>query len=368
MGVYEMLNYLNETYNGSLKNMLTNSAYYCYTLKDTETGKYYSGSRGVEGSPQCDLLTKYFTSSSVVDFKSKLKLSPEVFQFSVEYFSSRAAAFLAEQVFHKTHRVGKNPVFINSSDAGGSNCGAGSVLCKDVEGTTYRVSVDEFSTGKHVHVSHGMMNIRTDTGIKKILKTEFDPNWHVTEFQNYVLAIDTHTNKSCKIHKDQFVSNDKYVGITKGMVVARDTVTGQTASITKDQFASDARYVGNTFGLVPVIEKSSGLKKLIQKQDYDKTIYKHHNSNNIVVYSLVDRRTVAISKDEYAKNINNYANTTTKCFFKVDGQFFKSKKDLDLYYRKTRNKSLLKVSQFNVSTKFKDIETITQEEHKNGKN
>lgn len=369
MEVCEMLNYLNESYNGSMTNMLTNSAYYCYTLKDTETGKFYSGSRGVEGSNKHDLLVKYFTSSTVIDFKEKLKKFPYTFEYRVEYFKTRSDAFAAEKVFHQKHQVGKNPNFLNSLTAGGSNCGAGSVLCKDIEGNTYRVTVEEFSTGNHMHVSKGMMNIRTESGIKKIFINDFDPNIHSTEFKDYVLALDTVTKKTCRIPKSNFDSNSRYVGITKGLVVAYDTVTKKRLSISKEKFKnSNGRYVGNTFGLVPVINQVTGEKKLVEKENYDKSLYKHSNTGNVIAYSISKRKNVKISKEEYQKNSNDYANLTTKVFYKVDGKFFKSKESLDRYYRKTRGKTVLKVNQFRMSTRFKDIETITKEDHKNGKN
>jgi len=364
-----MLNYLEETYNGSLTNMLTSSAYYCYTLKDPETGKFYSGSRGVEGSDGHDLLVRYFTSSTVVDFKEKLKKFPGNFEYRIEYFKTRSDAFIAEKIFHQKYQVGKNPNFLNSLTAGGSNCGAGSVLCKDDKGNTYRVSVEEFATKKHNHVSKGMMNIRTEKGIKKIYTAEFDHNIHRSEFKDYVLALDNVTGKTCRISKAVFESDDRYVGITKGFVVALDTVTNTRVSVSTEEFeGSNGRYVGNTFGLVPVTDKVTGEKKLVEKENYDKRVYKHHNTGNVVVYSLSERKTVTISKEEYQANINGYANQTTKIFYKVDGKFFKSKDLLNEYYKATRGKTILKISQFDMSTQFSDIETITREEYENGKN
>jgi hypothetical protein len=104
------------------------------------------------------------------------------------------------------------------------------------------------------------------------------------------------------------------------------------------------------------------------KENYNKNLYKHHNTGNIVVYSLLERKIVKISKDEYRQNSKEYANLTTKVFYKVDNKFFKSKELLDQYYRETRGKTVLKVSQFAMSNKFNDIELITREEHENGKN
>lgn len=54
----------------------------------------------------------------------------------------------------------------------------------------------------------------------------------------------------------------------------------------------------------------------------------------------------------------------TKVFYKVDGNFFKSKELLDIYYRKTRGKTVLKVSQHDMAKKFSDIETITKKSTK----
>jgi hypothetical protein len=349
--------------------MLLHSAYYCYTLKDKETGKFYSGSRGVEGINKPDLLTKYFTSSTTVDFVNKLKEYPELFEYKIEYFETRALAFEAERVFHKKHQVGKNPFFINSISAGGTNCGAGTVLCKDSDGNIYRVTVEEFSSGKHMHVSKGMMNIRTENGIKKIYVRDFDPVLHTTEFQDFVLALDTTTGKTCRIPKNVFETNSNYVGITKGKVSAYDISTNTHVTISQNEFdQSDGKYVGNTFGLVHVTNRNTGEKTLIKKENYDRTIYKHHNTGNVVVYSFAERKTVKITKEEYQKYQNDYANLTTKVFYKVDGKFFKSKDLLDEYYRKTRGKTVLKVSQYKISEYFKDIETITREEHENGKN
>lgn len=364
-----MLNYLLESYNGSPTNMLTGAAYYCYTLKDIETEKYYSGSRGVEGKSEHDLLVKYFTSSTVVDFKEKLKTSPDLFEYRIEYFKTRTDAFAAEKLFHHKHQVGKNPNFMNSLSAGGSNCGAGSVLCRDSNGNIYRVSIEEFATGNHKHVSKGMMNIRTDFGVKKIQVSDFDPLVHYTEFNDYVLSLDTVTGKSCRIPKKLFQTDPRYVGITAGKVVAYDTTTSKRVIVTQEEFDnSDGKYVGHTTGLVPVIDRETGKKKIVKKENYDKTLYKHHNTGNVVVYSLVKRKIVTISKEEYYSNSNDYANQTTKVFYKVDGKFFKSKKLLDQYYRKTRGKTLLKIGQFDMSKQFEDIVTITRKEHENGKN
>jgi hypothetical protein len=364
-----MTEYLYETYNGSSENMLEDAAYYCYTIKDLDTGKYYSGSRGVEGRKEHDLLTGYFTSSTTVDFKEKLKQYPEKFSFSIEYFLTRQLAFMAEKALHEKHTVGKNPMFINSMSAGGSNCGAGTVLCRDNTGKTYRVTVEEFATGKHCHVSKGMMNIRTEEGVKKISVQDYDPRIHTTEFSDYILALDTKTGITCRIPRDAFEGDARYVGITKGKVVAINTITNERVVITKEEFDKNrSKYAGHTRGLISVIDNVTGEKKMILKKEYDKTKFSHFNKGKITLYSIRDRKNVKISKEEYMQDKDNYANMSTKVFYVVSGIFFKSKKELDVYYRKTRKKTILKVSQYEMAINYPEIITITKEEHENGKN
>lgn len=363
-----MIDYLNESYNGELINPLTTASYYCYTLKDIQTGKFYSGSRGISGENKHDLLTKYFTSSIVIDFKKKLKEHPELFQFRIEYFKSRSLAFAAEVKFHQQHNVGKNPQFINSRSAGSSNCGAGSLLCKDANGNIYRITVEEYKKGGHSHISKGLMNIRTENGIEKINVADFDPNVHVTEFKNHVMVLDTITGIRRRIPMEVFKKDTRFVGITSGKVMAFDKLTNQNVMISREEFHNlKNRYAGVTQGLTTVIDKSTGERITIQKESYDRKKYAHFNMGKVCAYSLLLRKNVSITREEFIKNANNYANLATKFFYKVDNNLFKSKEMLDEYYRKTRGKSIGRLKQDQISENFIDVETISKEEHQNGK-
>lgn len=367
--MYEMTKYLYETYGGQKTNMLLNSVYYCYTIYDTIYGKFYSGSRGVEGTNTHDLLSRYFSSSTVIDFVERMEINPELFKIYVEYFSSRADAFDAERAYHRKFNVGKNQLFYNAINASGTNCGAGSTLCRSDDGTIYRVSVEEYSTGNHKHVSSGMMNIRTESGeIKKIKVSDYNSNQHISEFKDYVVCVDTITGKSKRIPKDEFYSNTRYVGITKGKVSAKNKKTGEISIVDSTEFhKKDSEYVGITYGEFKVIDRRTGEKRMISKGEYDSTIYKHSNENRVAVYSLLHRKNMQISSDEYRANSDNYANLSTKCFYIVDNLFFKSKDLLDIYYRKTRNgKTVLKTKQNDMTKKFPDIKVITKEQHQNG--
>ena len=182
------MNLQNFTYNGCELNMNIDCAFYCYLICDIDKQMYYSGSRGVKGTTEHDLLITYFTSSTVVDFRDRLRSNTNNFIFKVEYFESRKLAFDAESKFHKLHNVGRNPQFYNSINCGyNQNCGAGSILCKDENNKIYRISSAEYKLGGHSHTCKNRLIIRYKDNPSKtesIHKSMFDSSIHNTQFSN----------------------------------------------------------------------------------------------------------------------------------------------------------------------------------------
>jgi hypothetical protein len=364
-----MVDYLKESYGGAKANILENSAYYCYTIFDKETKKYYSGSRGVEGSSTHDLLTRYFTSSSVTDFKKKLKEKPEMFLYEIEYFQSRADAFVAEKIFHDKFQVGRNKRFYNSLMAGNTkntNCGAGSVLCRDRNNKIYRVSVDVYAIGEHTHVCANKINIRTENGIEQIPRDEFNPEIHSTQFEDHVLALNTETGKNCRIPKELFESSERYVGITKGMVAVHDNVLKKNCQVPIKVYRENKdRYETWSKNHVIVYDKLTNEKVILFCDQYDKTRYRHSNEKKVTVYSIEDKKHARVTSDEYWQNKSKYARTNVKHFFRLDGILFLSKKDLHNYCLKTRKCILQWDSILEIQKKIQDIEVISREDFEN---
>lgn len=338
--------HLKETYGGSADNMNTNAAYYCYTIYDRLHGMYYSGSRGVEGTAEHDLLSRYFTSSKVVDFKNRMMKDPSAFDIYVEYFKTRADAFEAEVKFHKKHKVGHSKEFYNVAAAGGSNCGAGSVLCKKDDGTIYRVSKAEFKSGKHRHISKGRMCVRLMDGTTvSIPKEEFNPQIHRTQFADHVLCYDSLLGKKRRIPKEEFDADpNRYVGHTTGKGVFKDIETGKNVMIPCEEAARSPRYVGCTAG-----SKNPGL-----------------NKNRVVVYDTECRRYTQISVDERRANPTRYANTMTTHFIKLDGILFFERRAADRYYRQTRGRALPRVLIKDLASVDPNIIVISREDHMRG--
>lgn len=361
--------YLAETYHGSVINMNEHAAYYCYTIHDEWTDQFYSGSRGVEGTDEHDLLTGYFTSSTVVDFVERMRRNPDKFKFHIEYFGTREAAFEAEKRFHWTHDVGKNTRFLNVIKSGGTHCGAGTVRCRRDDGSLYRVSCKEYASGDHVSACANKMNVRVADGtLEKIHRDDFDPTLHTTQFKDHIMSINVVTGTTCRVHRDIYEADENLAGITSGLVMAINRITNERVQVTQSEFDASDDYVGQTFGTFPVIDLTTGKTIIISRDDYDRTKYKHANSKRIVAYSLEERKNVTVSQDVYYANEDKYANQATKVFFVIDGLFFKSKKLASDYYKSTRGKGFLHKKQTEISKEFLDIKSITRKEHENAKN
>ena len=177
--------HLDESYGGLSENPNTDCAYYCYTIYDSYKQKFYSGVRLNKNSGNCDLLTQYFTSSTDVDFKGRVKEYPLDFTCHVEYFNTPEEAYRAESEFHKKHDVASNPLFYNKMNAPtlGMNW-IGTVSCRTKDGDVYVVTTDEFRTGDHDHTNAGM-----------------------------VCVYDLDTDQNLMVSQLEFYSDDRYVSV-----------------------------------------------------------------------------------------------------------------------------------------------------------
>ena len=332
------------TYGGLLQNPHSNKAYFCYIVYDAERGIFYSGSHGVYGRDTADIGEDYFTSSTIVDFVRRFSGSKTGFYCFYEYFLTRKEAFEAEHKFHMLHDVARSRLFYNSQNCGElQNCGAGSTLCIDGDGNTYRVSSEEYLKGNHVHCCAGRMLVRLknspDVRIS-IKKHMFDPDIHITQFSGFVLCYDKLLDRNVRIPGEVFYDhlNTRYIGITSGMVMAKDIRNGGILQVSKEDFDSNDNFVGLTQNRLPVIDKKTGERLIIDRSDFDRNKYEHHNNGLTVQFSLLEKRNVSIPKEAYRRNKHLYANMMTKCFIVYGGYLFRSLNDFREYARECLNK------------------------------
>lgn len=320
--------FMTETSYGGLGiNPLASSCYYCYLIHDKSRGMYYSGVKINHSTSDHGLLTSYFTTSSVVDFRKRLMESPEDFEYKIEYFLNKEEAFAAECSYHSKYDVARRVDFYNAINASGSNCGAGTVLCVDHNGDTYRVSMEEYRNGVHKHISASLMNVyNTDNHLIKIHVDEFDPNIHRKELQGFVHALHAPSGVTKRITTEQFMTSDEYVGITKGMVSCLNTNTGEYSMVSLEEFKENAELVGVSKGKVAVIDNTSGKYVLVEKDVYtrNKNKYLHPNKGFVVVYDNIDKTYVRVTIDEYNENKTRYTNQTFvndyKCYLRSTGE------------------------------------------------
>jgi hypothetical protein len=231
-------------------------------------------------------------------------------------------------------------------------------------GDKIRVSSEEYKTGKYKHVCEGRIMVRLlSTGeIVSIHKDEYDQIKHVTQFKDHVLCYDNVNRCTTKIPKSEFYSNeDRYFGITKGLIMAKNRVTNEIVQVSKDEFDANADLVGITYGFFPAIDKETGKTVIIGSNEYDKSRYSHPNAGQTVQFSLTLRKRVSISTEEYRANPYHYANTATKCFILRDGFLFRSLKDFREYIR-TKEGIVIRSEMKHALKRIPDLETITLSE------
>lgn len=99
------------TYGGYTKNPNVGKSFYCYTVYDVEYNKFYSGVKVGDKNSEASIGKTYFTSSTIIDFRSRFKEMPNKFVVYYEYFQNKEDAIASEMAFHEKHSVSKRTDF-----------------------------------------------------------------------------------------------------------------------------------------------------------------------------------------------------------------------------------------------------------------
>lgn len=344
------MNYLKETYGGMDKNPLIGRGFVCYIVYDKQNDMYYSGMKSFMGEHH-PLGREYFTSSTVKDFTERFKKNPDLFELKVEYFRSMEEISLAERKFHDKFDVGKNKKFYNVIKAGGSNCGAASLLCRRDDGTIYRISTKEYETKKHSHVCSDRILVYIDGSntLSSIYKKDFDPTRMKTQFSGYVLCYDVVEKKNTKIPDHVFYSNpDRYYAITKGKFTIFNKKTGEKRQIEVGvEYNRDEWQTKSLSKTVKVFDKVDKEFKNILREEFsnNRLRYDHHNSCHMTVIDLTSKEKIRVTRDEFHENLH-YAKCDVKKYYVADGKLFGSKQRLLKYYKSDSLKALSKRIKF----------------------
>lgn len=128
-----------------------------------------------------------------------------------------------------------------------------------------------------------------NTGVIEVIsKDEYNPKIHYTSTRNKILA----KNKNgdvLLVDREEFDSG-KYEGVTKNFVTVFDKVQNKYVCIHSDEFRKNkGNYVGPNVGKTNVINKNTGERKQISKQEYD--------SNKDKYVSLGDKKYLFLCKN-----------------------------------------------------------------------
>ena len=329
------MHYLNETYNGSSTPYYPDHGFCCYTVYDREYDMYYSGMKAYQGASH-PVGTTYFTSSTVVDFKSRLKNQPHNFEIKVEYFPTLDATVQAEKEFHARFNVGKNPKFYNVQISGGSHCGAGTVLCSKGDGTYYRVSMQEYAKGGHKHTVKGTFLVRMNENNRlcRVSQSEFDPTTMTKQFDKHVLCYDLVFKRNRRIPKSEFdLHPDRYIGITKGQCTVYDRLTHEKITIPAGTLNPQTHYTKGKAKTLKVVNNNGDVIN-IDVDSYHKGHheYKHLNSLYVVRFNLLTHKRERVRKEDYDRNPNIYADLRAKHYFETEHGIFGSWLKLTQHY------------------------------------
>lgn len=150
------------------------------------------------------------------------------------------------------------------------------VKCLDDDGKIYYVLLSKYNPEIHNCYMKNSVNVfDTIDKVQKIISLdEYKLNSHryLTSTKGKVLAKDSNGN-NVLITKEQFKSGN-YVGQTKGLRMVKDLETGEFKQITEDEFFTNrSKYVGPNVGRVNIVEKFTGVRKQIDKSEFDPSIH-----------------------------------------------------------------------------------------------
>jgi GGDEF domain-containing protein len=132
---------------------------------------------------------------------------------------------------------------------------------KRITSKEYRENYDYYS---NFHKTKGLVLCIVNNEIKTVIKEEFYNNNYDTPTTNYVTAIDTRTNETFSINKEDFINNPYLVGINKGKISNKNNPNAKRFMVYED-----FNMLLDNFGSIKDISKRFKIPYLSLKKSYD---------------------------------------------------------------------------------------------------
>lgn len=352
--------------------MKTHKYHYVYRITNTQTKKYYYGSRSTNLEPTIELGNKYFSNFSEKWFQHDQKENPQNYKYKIIkiFQTSRDDAILLESKLHFKFDVKNHSRFYNKSN----QTPKGFDTTGWVATKSGLVSVEEYRKGKYEHVNKDalvVLDLRngktvtistneyysnkqyyktTTTGkvsvidkrnnISKLVSVEEykNNNFYVSHQEGLIPSKNKITGETIFLTKNEFKSNDLFEHTMKNKVVVKDKETGEIKTISVYEFSNTTKYLNVNKGKVQVKDKNGNIFQ-VTKEEFDKGHYEHMNNGSVSVLDIRDKIKKRVSKEDYqrfdyyvglrSKYIEIY-DKTDKLIYSIHGSFEKYCKENNL--------------------------------------
>jgi hypothetical protein len=193
--------------------------------------------------------------------------------------------------------------------------------CVDDSGNIISVPLEEYDPKIHKFYLKGTVNVYdiSDCSQKIISVKDYylNKDRYLTSTKGKVLAKDQNGNKIL-VSKKEFNSGG-FVGQTKGLTMVKDNETGKFVQVTQEEYRNNKnRYNGPASGKLNIINKLTGLRSQISKDEFDSKIHlplgstkylflcrnlltKREKNINIYEWHLVKNDYEIIDKEKFQK-------------------------------------------------------------------
>ncbi len=262
------------------------NAHYVYKITNinpVDERQFYIGVRTApSGNPEED--TEYMGSSVPLD-EAIRKQGLEF--FSKEILSTWETRELAEKEEKRLHReidVATDPLYYNIVNSNGNIPNTkGKVTVLDTRTNTTRlVSKEDFNNFDYYQSpTLGKVSAidKNDGTIKIVSKNEFNQNGDLVGVaKNKIMVRNKTSGKINRVSKETFRQNHDLEHLNKDKVVAIDTRLDKIVSVTKKEFDLHDFYIGVGKNTITVFDKTTAKSKRVTKEEFD-------NNGNLVAVS-----------------------------------------------------------------------------------
>lgn len=314
--------------------MKTYKYHYVYRITNTQTQKYYYGSRSTNEIPSYEIGHNYFSNFSEKWFQLDQKENPQNYKYKIIkiFETNRDDAILLESKLHYKFDVKNHVKFYNKSNqapkgfdtTGKVATKSGLISVEEYRNDIYEhvnkntlvvwdvrvckfttISVNEYYSNKQYYKTttsgKAVVVDQRDCKMKLVSKDEYSMNaFYVSHQKGLIPSRNKIIGETIFLTHEEFESTDLFEHTMKNKVVVKDKETNKTKTISGDEFANTTKYENVNKGKVQVKDENGNIFQVTQ-EEFDKGNYDHMNKGEVSVIDIRDKIKKRVSKDDYEK-------------------------------------------------------------------